>query len=323
MRPPTASRGATCHQSRIGYGKPWAPSRSTRSSRSWARRGSTSCEKPTSNETRSLETPSSRQASRTRPSSAASGVTATCREPAAANTIVLAPDPVSSVAISDRTSASSHSSAGHARPQYSSPAPWIPGGAARSRSVSVATSNGSVGGVVRSCGLLPREPSGSRDALRAPLGRSGQDLLDRRDDLLDGRRVEEARRVAAHLRQRGGVRARDRAPACHRLERRLSEAFVEAREHEPRGGPGQADELVTRNVAQRADAVRCRAVVGGEDELELGMSLAQLGERGEEPLVILVRPRAGRIDEEAPALDLGLRGRERVVIETEVDRPHP
>src|ERR687897_1200518 len=276
IRPPTASRGATCHQSRIGYGKPCAPSRRAKSTRSWARRGRTSCEKPASNETRWLDTPSSRQVSRTRPSSAASGVTARCREPALAKTIVLDPEPVSSVTMSDRSSVSSHSSAGHASPQYSSPAPWIPGGAARRRSVSVAMSNGSVGGVVPACRRIPRELRRPREALRAPLGRPREDLLDRRDHLLYRRRVEQTGGVAADLRQRRRIRARDGTPARHRLERRLAEALVEAGEDEPGGSPVQVDELFAPNVPERTHAGRDRAVVGGDHELEVRMTRVQL-----------------------------------------------
>ena len=89
------------------------------------------------------------------------------------------------------------------------------------------------------------------------------------DHLVDGRRVEEARGVAADLGQRSRVRARDGTPARHRLERRLAEALVEAREDEPGGGPVQPDELLAPDVPERAHPGRRRAVVGREHELEV------------------------------------------------------
>ena len=49
--------------------------------------------------------------------SSANGLTASWSAPALANTIVLEPAPVSSVAIPGLTFATSHSSAGQARPQ--------------------------------------------------------------------------------------------------------------------------------------------------------------------------------------------------------------
>jgi hypothetical protein len=197
----------TCHQSRIGYGKPWAPSRSTTSRGRLGSAGSTSCENPRSKETRSLDTPSSSHDLRTRASSSGSGVTATCSVPAAAKTIVLAPDPVSSVAIPGRSSPSSHSSAGHARPQYSSPEPWIPGGASRSRSVSVGAIARTllpelrVDGVVGTRRGFPGELGGARDPLGGPLGRAGENLFDGRGHVLGRSRVEQARSLSAHLRK--------------------------------------------------------------------------------------------------------------------------
>src|SRR5262249_8615859 len=291
--------------------------------------GRPSCEKPPSNETPSLETPSSSQSRRTRVSSSASGVTATCCVPAPANTIVLAPEPVSSVAMSALSSLSSHSSAGQARPQYSSPSPWMPGGAARSRFVRLGGMGANVTGSVRELGvhgvvgarrLLPREGCGPLEAPRAPLVGVREDRLDRLDDRLGRGRVEQTRGIAAHLRERRRVRAGDGAPTGHSFERRLAEALVLAREDEARGGAVEVDELLARDVPQGAHAWRRRTLVRGEDELEVRMATAQDGERLEEARVVLVRPGPSGIDEEPLAGDLGRP--EHLVVDPEVDRPH-
>ena len=81
-RPPTFTRGATCHQSRIGYGKPCAPSTSTRSSGR--------CSSPAAPRARAQfgTRPATRRsrgpqpAARKRSSSSAAGVTASCSAPA-------------------------------------------------------------------------------------------------------------------------------------------------------------------------------------------------------------------------------------------------
>ena len=73
-----------------------------------------------------------------------------------------------------------------------------------------------------------------------------------------GRRAVRRRRRPRAAR---GVRARDRAAARHRLERRLAEALVERREDERRRPAVEADELVPRDDAARLDAVGQRAGV--------------------------------------------------------------
>ena len=63
--------GATYHQSRVGYGKPWAPSRSTRSSGRGSQLGKTSSELPTWKRTRRRRSPVSRSSARIRSVSSA------------------------------------------------------------------------------------------------------------------------------------------------------------------------------------------------------------------------------------------------------------
>ena len=137
--PPTRTCGATYHQSSTGYGKPCAPSSKTRSSGRAGKPGSTSCDGPILNRTDELSIPRRSHSRRMRSSSPGSGVTASWSAPAAANTSVDDPEPVSSVAISRDTLSSSQPSAPHASPQYSSPAPCRPGGEARRSSVSRVT----------------------------------------------------------------------------------------------------------------------------------------------------------------------------------------
>ena len=107
-RPASGARRVN-HQSRTGYGKPCAPSTSTRSSGVCSSLGSTSCDGPISKRTREWSMPRRSACARMRVSSPASGVTATWSAPPAANASVLEPAPVSSVAIPGRTSRSSHS----------------------------------------------------------------------------------------------------------------------------------------------------------------------------------------------------------------------
>ena len=56
----------------------------------------------------------------------------------------------------------------------------------------------------------------------------------------------------------------------------------------------------------------------GQHELELGPLLAQERERFEEPLMVLVRPRAGRVEEKRFALLVARR--EAIVVDAERDR---
>ena len=77
------------------------------------------------------------------------------------------------------------------------------------------------------------------------------------------RGVEQQRRVARHLRQRGGVRAGDGHAARHRLEHRQPEALVQRREHERPCDRPQALELRAGDPRREAhvvgDAERVRA----------------------------------------------------------------
>ncbi len=96
----------------------------------------------------------------------------------------------------------------------------------------------------------PSRPTSSPLRARARAGsiRSGrrEHLEHRVGDRPRVVRVEEPRRVADGLGQRRGVRARDRAAARHRLERRQAEAFVERREDERRRTLHQIDDLAPR-----------------------------------------------------------------------------
>ena len=104
-----------------------------------------------------------------------------------------------------------------------------------------------------------------------------EDGQDRLGDLVDRRRLEVQRGVAADLGQRARARNGDRRARCHRLERRLAEALVEAREDERRSRPVERGELVACNAAADVDALRDGAEAleagAGEDEPELRPSL--------------------------------------------------
>ena len=82
-------------------------------------------------------------------------------------------------------------------------------------------------------------------------------------DRLEVERVEVDGGVAADLGERGDVRARDRAPAGHRLDAGDAEALVQAREDERRRGAVEADELVEarrgRGTRRRPGARGARA----------------------------------------------------------------
>ena len=110
-----------------------------RRGRGRAARGSqsrrTSAEEPIRNVRCSVEIPRRSHSARMRSASSCDGVTASWSAPLAAKTIVLAPAPVSSVAIPGCTVRSMNASASHASPQNSD-WPCRPGGAARSSSVS-------------------------------------------------------------------------------------------------------------------------------------------------------------------------------------------
>ena len=127
----------------------------------------------------------------------------------------------------------------------------------------------------------------------------GEDVGDRRGDLVRLVRREVPRGVAAHLGQRGGVRAGDRAAAGHRLERRQPEALVERGEDERGRALVELDELLQPDVPEHLDAVRVLAGVPAPRELEpqLGPVLAQQCEGLEQAGVILVGPRARRVEQ--------------------------
>ena len=129
---------------------------------------------------------------------------------------------------------------------------------------------------------------------------------------LPGRVLE--RRVAAHLGEGRGIRARDRAPARHCLERRLPEPLVERREDERARAAVERDELVARHAPTLLDAggERVVAATACEDEAKLGPLRAQERERLEQPLVVLVRPAPRRVEEERLA-PLRARAETRVV----------
>ena len=177
----------------------------------------------------------------------------------------------------------------------------------------------------RGRGPSPPTRRASRARGRAPTTRSGAASTSstRGRDRLGVVRVEEPRRVADDLRQRRDVRARDRAAARHRLERRLAEALVQRREDERRRAAVEADELVHRDGAAHLDAVRHRARVAAarEHEPQLRPLAAHERERLEQPLVVLVRPAPRRVEQERLALDRRVRP-EQLVVDPEVDRPH-
>src|SRR5207247_9029333 len=79
-------------------------------------------------------------------------------------------------------------------------------------------------------GLLPGELRRALEPAPDEVVGVREHLLDRRGDLLDRVRIEQSRGVAADLGWGGGVRRRAGAAARHRLERRLAEALVQARE---------------------------------------------------------------------------------------------
>ena len=97
--------------------------------------------------------------------------------------------------------------------------------------------------------LRPREPRRPLEPRRDEPLRALQHSGDDRRDVLGVGRVEERRRVAAGLGERAGVRRGDRAAARHRLERRIAEALVQAREDEAGGATVERDELVDGDQA--------------------------------------------------------------------------
>ncbi len=125
-------------------------------------------------------------------------------------------------------------------------------------------------------------------------------------------RVEQQRRVARDLRERGGVRARDRHPARHRLEHRQPEALVERGEHERVGERPQALEQLAADPAGEAHAVLeaeapgllaqlllVRGRVTGEHEHRAQLA-GQRGERLDQPRQVLVRALGGERQQHRP-----------------------
>src|SRR6185436_8286520 len=100
---------------------------------------------------------------------------------------------------------------------------------------------------------------------------------------------------------RGDVRCGHRRRRRHRLERRLAEALVAAREDECGRPAVERRELVGGYEPQHLDAGWDGAsfvAAAGEHEPKLRPLLPQERERLEETLVVLVRPRPGRVEEE-------------------------
>ena len=95
-------------------------------------------------------------------------------------------------------------------------------------------------------------PGERRRPLETPLDeaiRVVEDGQHRLDHLVHRQRVEVARRVPADLREGSRSRACDGTAGRHRLERRLAEPLVEAREDERRGAPVERGELLARHPA--------------------------------------------------------------------------
>ena len=109
--------------------------------------------------------------------------------------------------------------------------------------------------VVLARARVPRE---RRRALGPDAPPRGDRLERRRRDRLGVERVEVDRRVAATSRQRRQVGARHGARARERLEHRLAEALVEAREDERGRAAVELDELVLRHATARRPRSRGR-----------------------------------------------------------------
>ena len=167
---------------------------------------------------------------------------------------------------------------------------------------------------------VPGEAGGVREpSLHEPAVECAED---RRRHVLGRERVEVLGRVAAHLGEGGRVRGGHRAAARHRLERRQAEALVEAREDEARGACGTARGARPAETCPRDSTAfgQPRAIVAlpGEDEAQLGPLPPHERERVEQPVVVLVRPAVGGVEEERLALTVVRR--EALVVDAEVDR---
>ena len=154
------------------------------------------------------------------------------------------------------------------------------------------------------CARVPRERLRALEPAPGPRLRIGKHLLERRDDVVDVARVEQARGISGDLRERCHVRARDRTAARHRLEHRHPESLVQRRESERCGAAVELHERVTRDAPTRLDARRQRPVVAlaGEDEPQVRPVCPEPREGSEEPGVVLVPPRPRGV-EQPMALD--------------------
>ena len=118
-------------------------------------------------------------------------------------------------------------------------------------------------------------------------------------------------------------RAGDRAAAGHRLERRQPEALVQRGEDDRGRALVELDQLLQPDIPEHVDAVGvlARMPATRELELQLGPVLAQQREGLEEPGVILVRPRARRVEQKLLARLVARL--EELVIDAVVDHPDP
>ena len=133
--------------------------------------------------------------------------------------------------------------------------------------------------------------------------------------------IEERGGVSRDFCDRRDVRRRDGRRRCHRLERRLAEALVEAREDEARRPPVERRQLLAGDEPADLDARWDGAAVvaaAREDEPELRPLLPQQRERVEEAGVVLVRPRPRRVEQERLALLVA--GAEALVVDAPRDR---
>jgi hypothetical protein len=143
-------------------------------------------------------------------------------------------------------------------------------------------------------GPRPREAGGPLAPGRPqPLG-VVQRAQDRGGQVVLVARVEPGDRVAAHLRQRGGPRRRDRHAAGHRLEQDEAEALVERGVHEAGRAAHPRVERGVVEPARQHDARRAqrrgRVAQAGQDQLPAAqLALAQRRERLHEAAEVLFR----------------------------------
>ena len=168
--------------------------------------------------------------------------------------------------------------------------------------------------------LFPREEEARAGLRAAQTSGSARISSTAATMLLDRGRVEEACCVARNLGQRGGVRARDRTTAGHRLERRLAEALrtgsgTRARQQFGRDGRarrGTRARASARRAASGPRTPKARAPAP-DDASELGERCEQ-ARRGS----CAARGAPGRRERVAHVVA----GAKHLVVKPEVDRAH-